>query len=185
MIAFIDDHREAYGVEPICRVLPIAPSTYHAHVAQRQDATRLSARARDVADRLSAATGTPVPEAAREVEAALRRIAFYAAWADKLDGRVPAARARHVVLALNEPFGVMGLVCPDEAPLLALASLLMPALAAGNRAVVVPSALHPSAAADLAAVLEAGGVPAGTVRTRVHYGLRQLRCVLETAAAAA
>ncbi len=28
MIAFIDDHRDAYGVEPICRVLPIAPSTY-------------------------------------------------------------------------------------------------------------------------------------------------------------
>ena len=38
MIAFIDDHREAYGVEPICKVLPIAPSTYHAHVAQRIDA---------------------------------------------------------------------------------------------------------------------------------------------------
>ncbi len=31
MIAFIDDHRQAYGVEPICRVLPIAPSTYRAH----------------------------------------------------------------------------------------------------------------------------------------------------------
>ena len=46
MIAFIDDHRDAYGVEPICRVLPIAPSTYHEHVAQRQDPTRLSARAR-------------------------------------------------------------------------------------------------------------------------------------------
>jgi putative transposase len=38
MIAFIDDHREVYGVEPICKVLPIAPSTYHAHVAQRADA---------------------------------------------------------------------------------------------------------------------------------------------------
>ncbi len=49
MIAFIDDHRDAYGVEPICRVLPIAPSTYHERVAQRQDPTRLSARAqRDV-----------------------------------------------------------------------------------------------------------------------------------------
>ena len=36
MIAFIDDHREAYGVEPICKVLPIAPSTYHAHVAKRR-----------------------------------------------------------------------------------------------------------------------------------------------------
>ncbi|WP_443027152.1 IS3 family transposase [Sphingomonas sp. LB3N6] len=50
MIAFIDDHRDAYGVEPICRVLPIAPSTYYEHVAQRQDPARLSARARqDVA----------------------------------------------------------------------------------------------------------------------------------------
>jgi transposase InsO family protein len=46
MIAFIDDHRGAYGVEPICRVLPIAPSTYHAHVAERLDPARLSARAR-------------------------------------------------------------------------------------------------------------------------------------------
>jgi len=46
MIAFIDDHRAAYGVEPICRVLPIAPSTYHAHVARCADPTRLSARAR-------------------------------------------------------------------------------------------------------------------------------------------
>ena len=46
MIAFIDDHRGAYGVEPICKVLPIAPSTYHAHVARRADPTRLSARAK-------------------------------------------------------------------------------------------------------------------------------------------
>ena len=46
MIAFIDDHREAYGIEPICRVLPIAPSTYHARVAQRIDAGKRSARAR-------------------------------------------------------------------------------------------------------------------------------------------
>jgi putative transposase len=44
MIAFIDDHRCAYGVEPICKVLPIAPSTYHAHVAKRVDPGKLSAR---------------------------------------------------------------------------------------------------------------------------------------------
>lgn len=44
MIAFIDDHREVYGVEPICRVLPIAPSTYHAHVARRADPARASPR---------------------------------------------------------------------------------------------------------------------------------------------
>jgi putative transposase len=46
MIAFIDDHREAHGVEPICKVLPIAPSTYHARVAGRRDPEKLSPRAR-------------------------------------------------------------------------------------------------------------------------------------------
>ncbi len=46
MIAFIDDHRGAHGVEPICKVLPIAPSTYLAHVAKRRDPAKLSARAR-------------------------------------------------------------------------------------------------------------------------------------------
>ena len=46
MIAFIDDHRQAYGVEPICRVLPIAPSTYHAHLARRADPSRLPDRVR-------------------------------------------------------------------------------------------------------------------------------------------
>lgn len=45
MIAFIDEHRGHYGVEPICRVLPVAPSTYHEHVTQRRDPSRLSARA--------------------------------------------------------------------------------------------------------------------------------------------
>ena len=46
MIAFIDDQRAIHGVEPICKVLPIAPSTYHAHEAKRRDPLRLSARAR-------------------------------------------------------------------------------------------------------------------------------------------
>jgi hypothetical protein len=44
MIAFIDDHRGAYGVEPICKVLPIAPSTYFDHRAKQMDPARLSAR---------------------------------------------------------------------------------------------------------------------------------------------
>jgi transposase InsO family protein len=50
MIAFIDDHREVYGVEPICKVLPIAPSTYRDHLAKRADREKLSSRAkRDLA----------------------------------------------------------------------------------------------------------------------------------------
>src|SRR5690606_31911966 len=46
MISFIDDHREAHGVEPICKVLPIAPSTYRDHVAKRVDPEKLSVRAK-------------------------------------------------------------------------------------------------------------------------------------------
>src|SRR5689334_20761183 len=46
MIAFIEDHRPVYGVEPICRVLPIAPSTYYEHAARRRNPARLPPRAR-------------------------------------------------------------------------------------------------------------------------------------------
>lgn len=45
MIQFIDDHRQEYGVEPIGRVLPVAPSTYYEHAAQRRDPARRCARA--------------------------------------------------------------------------------------------------------------------------------------------
>ena len=44
MIAFIDDHCDVYGVEPICKLLPIAPSTYHAHAARRADRSKAPAR---------------------------------------------------------------------------------------------------------------------------------------------
>jgi transposase InsO family protein len=46
MVAFIDQHRDSYGVEPICAVLPVAPSTYFLRKAQRQDPTKRSARGR-------------------------------------------------------------------------------------------------------------------------------------------
>jgi len=46
MVSFIDDHRDVYGVEPICRVLPIAPSTYHAHAARRLDPSAAPPRVR-------------------------------------------------------------------------------------------------------------------------------------------
>lgn len=46
MTSFIDEHRGEYGFEPICRILPIAPSTYHERVAQRRDPERLLDRAR-------------------------------------------------------------------------------------------------------------------------------------------
>ena len=87
----------------------------------------------------------------------------YAAWADKYDGAVRAPAARMLSLALNEPWDVMGISCPDEAPLLAFVSLVMPAIAMGNRVVVTPSPVRPLAACDLYQVLDTSDVPGGVV----------------------
>ncbi|MEM8915376.1 MAG: aldehyde dehydrogenase family protein, partial [Pseudomonadota bacterium] len=84
-------------------------------------------------------------------------------WADKFDGAVHSPPMRNVTLAMNEPVGVMGLVCPDEAPLLGFVSLLAPAIVMGNRVVIVPSPTAPLAATDFYQVLETSDVPGGVV----------------------
>ena len=106
-------------------------------------AENLEARAAEFAERLRAMTGASTREAREEVEAAVRRMFYYAGFADKYDGAVHATKTRFVTLAMNEPWGVMGIVCPDEAPLLGFVSLVMPAIAMGNCVVVAPSAAHP------------------------------------------
>jgi len=123
-------------------------------------AENLSARAVEFADRLAQMTGR---DGAAEVEAAIARLFSYAAWADKYDGAVHGVPLRGLTLALVEPIGVMGLVCPDEAPLLGFVSLLAPAVAMGNAVVVVPSERHPLSATDLYQVLETSDLPKGVV----------------------
>ena len=125
-------------------------------------AENLSARSGEFAQRLHSA-GHTQEAAATEVEASIRRIFYYAAWADKFDGRVHATRSRHLTVALHEPFGVMGLVCPDEAPLLGFVSLMLPAIAMGNRVVIIPSPTQPLSATDFYQVLDTSDVPAGVV----------------------
>lgn len=112
---------------------------------------------------LVASTGASAKAAAAEVEASVRRIFWYAAQADKYDGAVQSTMAAHITLAINEPFGVVGVVCPDEAPLLSFISLVMPVIAMGNSAVVVPSQRHPLLATTFYQVLETSDVPAGVV----------------------
>jgi aldehyde dehydrogenase (NAD+) len=126
-------------------------------------AENLNARAAEFTVRLTAMTGASAAKAQAEVDAAIRRTFFYAGFADKYDGAVHATRSRHVTLAMNEPWGIMGIACPDEAPLLALVSLVMPAIAMGNRVIVAPSPIHPLAATDLYQVLDTSDVPAGVV----------------------
>jgi aldehyde dehydrogenase (NAD+) len=126
-------------------------------------AENLAARADEFTHRLSAMTGASARAAKTEVDASIRRAFVYAGYADKFDGAVHATRARFVTLAMNEPWGVMGIVCPDEAPLLAFVSLVMPAIAMGNCVVAVPSASHPLSATDFYSVLDTSDVPAGVV----------------------
>jgi len=126
-------------------------------------AENLEARSVEFRDRIAALTGARARVAADEVERSIRRISFYAAHADKYDGLVHATRSRHVTLAMNEPWGVMAIACPDEAPLLAFVSLVAPAIAVGNRVIVTPSPVHPLLATDFYQVLETSDVPAGVV----------------------
>ena len=125
-------------------------------------AENLELRAREFAERLGEA-GASSHAAKREVEASVSRIMFYAAWADKYDGAVRAPASRMLSLALNEPWDVMGISCPDEAPLLAFISLVMPAISMGNRVVVTPSPTQPLAACDLYQVLDTSDVPGGVI----------------------
>jgi aldehyde dehydrogenase (NAD+) len=68
-----------------------------------------------------------------------------------------------MTLAVHEPVGTLGLVCPDERPLLAFISLVAPAIALGNTVIAVPSEHHPLSATDLYSVLETSDVPGGVV----------------------
>ena len=70
---------------------------------------------------------------------------------------------RGLALALNEPIGVMGLVCPDEAPLLSMLSMLLPTIAMGNSVVLLPSRAYALVATDFYQVLETSDVPSGVV----------------------
>ena len=124
-------------------------------------AENLEQRSDEFAARLQALCGGPITRASEEVALTVARIMFYAAHADKFDGAVHPTRSRNVTLAMPEPWGVMGIVCPDEAPLLSLISLTMPAIAMGNRVVAVPSAAHALIATDLYQVLETSDVPGG------------------------
>ncbi len=122
----------------------------------------LSARAPEFAERL-VSFGADGPRAEAEVETAIRRCFWYAAQADKFDGAVHQTKSAHVTLAMPEPLGVMGLVCPTGVPLLGFVSLVLPAIAMGNSVVAVPSQTHPLAATDFYQVLETSDVPAGVV----------------------
>ena len=100
MITFIDEHRAVYGVEPICRVLPIPPSTYHEHAARRAAPEKLPRRAkRDAALKV---------EIRRVFEENFRVYGVRKVWRQL--GREGIAVARCTVARLMRAMGLQGAV---------------------------------------------------------------------------
>ncbi|MBN8995337.1 MAG: aldehyde dehydrogenase family protein [Rhizobiales bacterium] len=126
-------------------------------------AENLQARAGEFAARLSAMTGRRRGDAEREVALSVSRLFTYGAWADKHDGAVHKPPLRGVALAMNEPVGILAIACPDDPGLLGFVSTVAPAIAMGNRVVVVPSASQALAVTDFYQVLETSDLPGGVV----------------------
>ena len=124
-------------------------------------AENLNLQRGEIAHRLAAAVGEK--QAAAEVDLGIQRIFSYAAWADKFDGAVHNPPFRNIAIAMNEPIGTVGVICPADTPLLGFLSLVMPLLAVGNTVVAVPSEKYPLITGDLYQLFDTSDMPGGAV----------------------
>ncbi|PBB39017.1 aldehyde dehydrogenase family protein [Mesorhizobium sp. WSM3868] len=156
------DIRDAVAAARACKAWPDATAFNRSQVLY-YFAENLSGRADEFAARLVQLTGVTAKAAREEVEQSIERLFLYAGLTDKFEGRVHQPPARAVTLALHEPVGVVGIVAPDNQPLLNFVSLVAPALAMGNAVVAVPSERHPLLATDLYQIIEYSDIPAGAI----------------------
>jgi aldehyde dehydrogenase (NAD+) len=118
-------------------------------------------------------------QAAAELDLGIERIFSYAAWADKFDGAVHNPPFRNIAIAMNEPLGTIGIICPAEAPLLGFLSLVLPALAVGNTVIAVPSEVYPLIAADFYHLFDTSDLPGGAVNIVTGYSSQLLKVLAE------
>ncbi len=124
-------------------------------------AENLDARSDEFVERLNTLQGGKGGK--KEVEASIKRLFTYAAWADKYDGQAHGVPIRGTALAMKEPVGVIAALCPDTTPLLGLISIMAPAVAMGNRVILSASEPFPLIATDFFQVLNTSDVPGGVV----------------------
>ena len=125
----------------------------------------IEARKSDMADAL-ALGGASKAAAAKEITATIDRLIYYAGWTDKYEqvlGNVNPVASPHFNFTVTEPMGIIGLLAPEEAPLLALVSLFAPAIACGNTVVALASSAHPYPAIVLGEMLATSDLPGGVV----------------------
>ena len=125
----------------------------------------LEARASELGDALRLG-GASKAAAAKEVTASVDRLIYYAGWADKYEqvlGNVNPVAAPYFNFTVTEPMGIVGVIAPDEAPLLALLSLVVPAITSGNTVVALASSAQPYPAIVLGELLATSDLPGGVV----------------------
>ncbi len=140
-------------------------------------AENLSQRRDEIVHGLTQVVGAK--QASAELDLSVERIFSYAAWADKFDGAVHNPPFRNIAIAMNEPLGTMGILCPAEAPLLGFLSVVLPALAMGNTVIAVPSETYPLIAADLYQLFDASDLPGGAVNIVTGYASQLLKVLAE------
>ena len=126
-------------------------------------AENLAVRAEEFEARLIDVAGGSPKQAAAGVAKSIERLFAAAAWADKYESPALKVPSKQLAVTVHEPLGIIGIVCPDPQPLLNFVSLVAPAIAMGNRVVVIPSQRFPLLATDLYQVLETSDVPAGVI----------------------
>jgi acyl-CoA reductase-like NAD-dependent aldehyde dehydrogenase len=102
----------------------------------------------------------------KEVRATIDRIVHFAGWADKYEqvlGSVNPVASPHFNITVTEPMGVIGILAPEEAPLLALMTLILPAITGGNSVVALASHAAPYPAILLGEMLATSDLPGGVV----------------------
>ena len=128
-------------------------------------AEMLESRAAELAGVL-AFTNSSAKDALREVHTSIERVTHYAGWTDKFQavlGSVNPVASPHFNFTVPEPMGVVGVLSPEERPLLALLSMLLPAIVSGNTVVALASHSQPLAAIVLGEILAVSDLPAGVV----------------------
>jgi len=124
-------------------------------------AENLVQRRAEIVAKLAAFVGPE--QAAIELDYGVERIFAYAAWCDKFEGSVHNPPMRMVTLAMKEAIGTVGILCPDDAPLLGFLSLVLPAIAMGNTVVAVPSERCATLMGELYQVFDTSDLPGGVV----------------------
>merc|ERR1719379_2907665 len=126
-------------------------------------AENLELRRSEIAQRLADVTGRELKDCENEVDAAIARLFYWGAFADKFGGNVQETNLYGATVCIHEPVGVVAIACPDENPLLSFVSLFAPAIVRSNAVVVIPSEKFPLSALDFYQVFETSDLPAGVV----------------------